>query len=995
MTPERLLQIEDLYHAALEREPEPRGAFLTEACGTDEELRREVESLLAQVGGDSPLNRPAWEGAASLLPSSGAPMPPDAQPGPYPAGHPIAHYQIVAKLGEGGMGVVYRAHDSRLKRDVAIKVLLPDLFAAVPGRKARFEREARLLATLSHPNVAAIYGMEQAGGESCLVLELVEGPTLAERLKKGRIPLEETLGICRQIAAGLEAAHEKGIVHRDLKPANIKLTPAGQVKILDFGLAKALEPPTPPADSAQPPAIADPLTSTGVILGTAAYMSPEQASGKPTDKRTDIWAFGCILYECLAGKRAFGGETATETLAAVIRGKPDWKALPEGLPHGVLALLRRCLRKEPSLRLHDIADAGIEIGEALVQPTAAVALSRRIPRRWLLALVALGVVAVVLLGAGLLWRFPSAPAASVVRSSIKLTPGYSLDGQRRSWELMRPTRTAMALSGDGRFLVYSAAPENAGGDGMGQLYIRWMDQPAAKAIPGAEGGISPFLSPDDRWVGYWAGGKLLKVPIEGGVPVTLCDVAVPFGATWGSDNRIVFSPGGLAGLSVIPADGGKPEVLTVPDKARQEYGHRLPHFLPGGKGLLFTVAREPWDLQPRVAVLEGKTRQWRTLLEDAADARYIPTGHLVFLRQGTLMAARFDLDRLEVTGQPVPLIADVMQALNITNGGFDTAAGQFSVSGSGGLVYAPGGITPDLENSLVWVDQKGTVQPALPFKAPFFAPRLSPDGRRIAYILMGREYHAWEYDLVRGIAIRLTGEGKAFFVTWTPDGQRVAFAWWKSGGVPNLYWQPVDGSSPMERLTTSEYDQGPGSWSPDGTTLALVEDRPGLGSRILLLDVRTRRITPFLNTQSNEAYPEFSPDGRWLAYGSDESGRREVYVRPFPGPGEKWQISQEGRTEPLWARNGKQLFYQSVDRYQNWAVDVQTGPVFSAGKPRLLFEQAGLQSTRPIRSWDLSLDGQRFLMVNFGETKPTPVTEMILVQNWFEELKRLAPTGKK
>jgi eukaryotic-like serine/threonine-protein kinase len=991
MTPERWKQIEDLYHAALEQEPAARGAFLAGACDSDSELRREVESLLAQASGDSPLNRPAWEGG---LASDAAPMTPDGQSGPFKAGGAIAHYQIVSKLGEGGMGVVYRARDPRLNRDVAIKVLLPDLFAADPGRKARFEREARLLATLSHPNVAAIHGMEQADGQSCLVLELVEGRTLAERLKKGRIPVEQALGICQQIAAGLEAAHEKGIVHRDLKPANIKLTPEGQVKILDFGLAKAFDPQTAPADSAQTPALTDPLTSAGVILGTAAYMSPEQASGKPTDKRTDIWAFGCIFYECLTGKRAFGGETVTETLAAVIRGEPDWKVLPEDLPYGVRSLLRRCLQKDPGLRLHDIADAGIEIGESFPQPAEEFTRALRISQRWMAGFVAVALVAGVLIGAGVLWRFRPVAAGSVVRSVIKLEPGHWLDGFLYE---RKPTRTAVALSAGGRFIVYSAIMENPAAGAKGQLYLRWLDQPAAVAIPGTEGGISPFLSPDDRWVGFWADDKLMKVPIEGGVPVALCDVERLFGTTWRSDNRIVFSPGESTGLSVIPADGGKPEVLTVPDKTRQEYGHRLPRFLPGGKGMLFTVMREPYDLRPRVAVLLGKTREWRNLLEDAADARYVPTGHLIFLRQGTLMAARFDLDRLEVTGQPVPAIAGVAQALNVLASGYRTAAGQFSISGSGELVYAAGGINPDLENSLVWVDQRGNAEPALPFKGPFFAPRLAPDGRRIAYILLGREFQAWQYDLVRGVATRLTSEGKTDYVTWTPDGKRVAFNWWKPGAVPNLYWQPVDGSSETERLTTSQYSQWPGAWSSDGTTLAFVEASPDTRDSIQLLDLRDRRVTPFLHSQSSVAYPELSPDGRWLAYGSYESGSGQVYsgqvyVRPFPGPGGQWQISQQEGWGPLWARNGKQLFYRSGN--QVWAVDVQTQPAFSVGKPRLLLEQAWFDGGHPIRSWDLSLDGRRFLMVKHDDRKPTPVTELILVQNWFEELKRLAPSGK-
>ena len=404
--------------------------------------------------------------------------------------------------------------------------------------------------------------------------------------------------------------------------------------------------------------------------------------------------------------------------------------------------------------------------------------------------------------------------------------------------------------------------------------------------------------------------------------------------------------------------------------------------------------REAFDLQPRVAWLDLKTRKWRVLMEDAADARYVRTGHLVFLRQGTLMIVPFDLERHEVTGQPVPALANVMQALNVLNDYYNTAAGQFSISDSGWLVYAEGGILPDMQASLVWVDQKGRAQPITSFKAWFFAPRLSPDGQQIAYTTLGRENRVWVYDLNRGTASQLTGEGKARFVNWIPDGKRVVFNWWESG-QPNLYRQPADGSSAMEQLTTSDHYQAQGSCSPDGTTLAFVEWHPDTGGDIVLLDLRNRRRTPFLNSRANEFYPEFSPDGRWMAYTSDESGRNEVYVRPFPGPGGKWLISQEGGREPLWARNGKQLFFRSMDPWgQVWVVDVQTDGGFSASKPRLLFKSPGLYIGDPIRSWDLSFDGQRFLMVKLEEAKSTPVTELVLVQNWFEELKRLAPIKK-
>jgi hypothetical protein len=487
----------------------------------------------------------------------------------------------------------------------------------------------------------------------------------------------------------------------------------------------------------------------------------------------------------------------------------------------------------------------------------------------------------------------------------------------------------------------------------------------------------------------------MKVSIDGGVPLTLCNSPLPFGASWGPDNSIVFSPDERAGLFRVSAAGGEPESLTTPDKTMEEYGHRLPYCLPDGKGVLFTIMREAFDLQPRIAWLDLKTRKWRVLMEDATDARYVPTGHLVFLRQGTLMTVPFDLGRHEVTGQPVPAVANVMQALNVPASSHNTAAGQFSISDSGWLVYAAGGILPDMQNSLIWVDHKGGAEPIASFKAPFSAPRLSPDGQRIAYTTLGREERVWVYDLNRGTASRLTAEGKTSYVTWTPDGKQVAFDWLKSG-PPNLHWQLADGSSAMERLTTSDYWQMQGSWSPDGATLAFVERPPDTNWDILLLDLRSRRVTPFLNSRAwGEGWPEFSPDGRWMAYVSDESGRWEVYVRTFPGPGGKWLISQEGGQEPLWARTGKQLFYRQWDKNQVWVVDIRTDGGFSASKPRLLFKAPGLGLGGPIRSWDLSLDGQRFLMVKNEEAKPTPVTEMVLVMNWFEELKRLAPSGKK
>jgi serine/threonine-protein kinase len=900
-------------------------------------------------------------------------------------------YETIEKIGRGGMGAVYRALDRNLGRQVAVKVLPPE-FSSDPERLARFEREAKLLAALNHPNIAAVHELAEEEGRRFLILEMVEGETLQTRLDRGALNVEETLETCRQVAAGLEAAHEKGIIHRDLKPGNIMITTEGQVKILDFGLAKTQAGETTGVDIAHLPTITAQMTEPGVILGTAAYMSPEQARGRAVDKRADIWAFGCVAYECLTGERTFQGETVSDTLAQILKAEPDWSRLPADTPTRIKVLLHRCLMKDPRERLHDIADARIDIAEAISQPAVPEAVSIRRPyRAWILAGIMGGLIVGAVTAALITWHLkPAAPSLSTMRSVLKIESGQWLEGIRSPSG--RPTRTAMAVSSDGRLIVYSAIPENPGPQAKPQIYLRRLEQMEAAPVAGTEGGTSPFLSPDDRWIGFWEGGELKKVPISGGVPTTLCDISNPyaFGADWGPDNAIVFSPGQALGLARISEEGGKPEVLTVPDTAKDEHGHRLPHCLPGGRGVLFTIAGHWFDNHPRLAGLDLGTRKWHVIMEDAADGRYLRTGHLVFLRQGMLMAVRFDLDRLEVTGQPVPVVANVMQGLNVPDSSMTIGAGQYSVSNSGLLTYVPGGIFLDRENSLVRVDQKGNVQSVGDFKAPFDYISFSPDERRIAYQTIGKEWGVWIYDLNRGAASKLTGEGFAEGFSWTPDGKRLVLSWWKSG-QPNLCWQPVDGSSPMERLTTSESWQLPGSFTPDGSTLAFTEVCPETGCDIVLLDMKSRRVSSFLNTKAYEATPEFSPDGRWLAYVSGESGRREVWVQPFPGPGGRWQVSKEGGRGPLWSKDGRQLFYHQADD-QVWVADIRTEESFAPGKPRLLFEKRGfILNLAPLQTWALWPDGQGFLMVKREEPKLQPVTEMIIVQNWFEELKRLAP----
>ena len=621
-----------------------------------------------------------------------------------------------------------------------------------------------------------------------------------------------------------------------------------------------------------------------------------------------------------------------------------------------------------------------------------ITIARSFSFLWLVAGVLIMLLTGLLIGLAvrkLAWPSETPP---VVKAVIKLEPGLSL-GPPNAWG--RPVRTEMAISRNEHFIVYSAIAGNPGADTKPRLYLRRTDQSEARPIAGTEGGDMPFLSPDDRWLGFWASGKLMKVSIDGGVPVTLGNATRPFGASWAPDNTVLFAADEALGLFEVSAEGGQPISLTTPDRANGEISHRLPHCLPDGKSALFTIMSEAYDLHPRTALLDVRTRKWRVLVDDAADARYVPPGYLVFLRQGVLMAVPFDLGRLEVMGQPVPVLANVKQTLNLVNSAWNTAAGQFSISDSGWLVYAEGGIFPDPQTSLVWVDHQGKTETIAPFKASFFAPRLSPDGKRIAYVTLGKERQVWVYDINRGIASRLTGEGNTGFPDWTPDGKRLVFGWSKEH-VRNLYWQPADGSGAPERLTTSDHPQTPGSWTPDGATLAFVESDLETGMDILTLDLKSRRTTPFLNSRAAEAGPEFSPDGRWLAYTSDETGRLEVYVRPFPGPGGKWLISQEGGREPVWARSGKQLYYRSLDGKEVWAVDVQTGAGFAASKPRRLLQLTEAMITGyPNRTWDVSPDGQRFLMVKLEDIRLTPVTELVLVVNWVEDLKRLAPAGKK
>jgi Tol biopolymer transport system component len=905
-------------------------------------------------------------------------------------GDRIGPYTLAGKLGEGGMGEVYRATDTRLKRQVAVKIL-PAAMAADPDRLARFQREAEVLASLNHPRIAAIYGLEESEQGTALVMELVEGPTLADRIAQGPIPIDEALPIARQIAEALEAAHDQGIVHRDLKPANIKVRDDGGVKVLDFGLAKLTEAPGAPraTDSSRSPTLASPavMTGMGMILGTAAYMSPEQARGRSVDKRTDVWAFGAVLYEMLTGKRAFEGDDITDVLAEVVKSTPNWAALPAGTPPQVVTLVQQCLDKDRHARIGDIAVARFLLADPAATPAAAAgpvpAVSRsRVAIAW--------VAAALIAGAAIGWLLPRGGTIAPVVTHLEMTVSPA-EGFRYSNASSRPSRHALALSPDGRTLVFAGY--------LGKdfhLYARGFDRGRATPIQGTEGAQAPFFSPDGQWIGFWSGGVIKKLPIAGGSAVTIADAASRegWGTSWGDDGTVVFAA--PAGISKVSSAGATPVTVTTADVAKNER-HLHPHLLPGGKHMLFTsVPVRDWQTA-KVEILAMDTGERRVLIPGGSDARYVHTGHIVFMKAGVMMGVPFDLASRQLNGEPVTLIEDVMHAVNTPNTGDDTGTGQFAIAPSGTLVYLEGGVSPLLQSSWVWIDRKGVEEPitTVPSSSNLFA-HLSPDGQRVASSVRrvaGGTSDVWVYDLLRGASTRLTFEGNNSWPAWSPDGKRLVYGSSDGKGAANLHVINADGSGKPERLTTSEFTQQPSSWAAGTNTIAFLQrPRPGV-SGIWVLPMEGRQPKLFLESRFGLSHPEFSPDGRWLAYVSTESGSQEVYVQAYPGGGEKIRISTNGGMEPVWSANGRELFYRDGANTRVFAVAILSQSPFRADTPRMVFETKLLDSTAPIRSWSARGDGQRFLFGKFANLAK-PITNMHVVLNWTETLKGMARGAK-
>jgi len=913
---------------------------------------------------------------------------------PLSSGSQLGPYQILTALGAGGMGEVYRARDTKLNRFVAIKVL-PDLFASDPERLARFRREAQVLASINHSNIAHIHEFEDSTGVLALVMELVEGPTLADRIAQGPIELDEALSIARQIAEALSAAHDQGIVHRDLKPANIKVREDGTVKVLDFGLAKlaALEGnENVSAQSAHQPTVTTPAkTLAGVIMGTAAYMSPEQTKGRPADKRSDVWAFGAVVYEMLTARRAFDGDDVSETLANVLKTEPDWTALPATVPPHIRRLVQRCLAKDRRQRVADMSvalfvfsDDGALAAHATSQNGAPVqAPPRPLWRRLLVPILAVAGTAAAVAAA--MWLAMRPAALPVTRFAFAQTGANPLAVDAQSRDL--------AITPDGLRVIYKGVSGNDV-----QLFVRPLDALDVTALMPVSAQRAPFTSPDGQWVGFTETLpiRLMKVPITGGPPQTLCPLdGASRGATWAEDGYIIFATALTStGLQRLSVNGGQPEVLTTPSLERGEGDHLWPQLLPGHQSVLFTITPPTGTVDAsQIAVLDLRDpkRAPKIVIRGGSQAQYVSSGHLVYAAGGTLRAVPFDLDRLETTGAPVPVQADVVT--------LPTGTAEFDISQTGTLVYATGGVGFAPPRALVWVDRQGQEQAVkgAPIRT-YVHPRLSPDGTRIAVDAVDRENDIWVWDLKQEALSRVsTDSGLDQTPAWMPNGRDVLYSS-QAQGVFSIARQAVDGTGSVEHLAKRGNPVRLSGVSKDGRFVFFFESRPATGLDVMALSLdKDNAVEPLLDTPFAERNAELSPDGRWLAYESNDAGQFQVYVRPYPDiDRQRTQVSASSGTQPLWSRNGQELFYVDAEG-AIVSVHVGQGTTWSASPgtrtplPINRYFRASANGTG--RTYDVSLDGKRFLMIKDAGTpsQASAPTSIVVVRNWVEELKRLVP----
>jgi len=896
-------------------------------------------------------------------------------------GRMLGPYQVLSKLGEGGMGEVYRATDTNLKRQVAIKVL-PEAVAADPERLARFQREAEVLAALNHPNIAHIHGLERADGVTALVMELVDGPTLADRIAQGPIPLDEALPVAKQIADALEAAHEQGIIHRDLKPANVKIREDGTVKVLDFGLAKAMEPAGMSGSSSvsMSPTITTPaMTEMGMILGTAAYMAPEQAKGKAVDKRADIWAFGAVLYEMLTGVRAFEGDDVSDTMAAVLRAEVRFDALPKGTPARVRQVLAACLERDRRQRVHDIADVRLALDGAFETTVETATAVPARPPAWRRALPLVTLAAGVVLTAVVAWGlWPTPEPGDVNRFAYEVPEDQTF---------RRAGRPVVALAPDGRSFVYNTA------DG---LYLREMGELEARLIPGTEEDLSnPFFSPDGQSVGYYASGtsQLKRIAVSGGAPVVITNAGNPWGVTWTAEGDLFF--GQADGIHRVAATGGTSELVIAVEGGERVYG---PQLLPDGDSVLFSVGTGSWD-EAQIVAQSLSTGERTVLVEGGSDARYVPTGHLVYALGGDLLGIAFDADRLAVTGGAVPLV----QGLN-RNPEANTGTAHYGVSDDGTLVYRSGGLVGS-DRGLLWVGPGNQEEPIGTLARGYVGVSLSPSGREAALeIEENGESNVWVTELARGSLVPITTEeGFDGTPVWTPDGQRIVYTSIRDGHV-ELRSKAADGTG--EASTLVAFDETvsgarAASWSPDGSTLAVAVIHPGTGPDVGLVSVEGRGgWQPLIQTAANEGHPVISPDGRLIAYGSNESGANQVWVQRFPGSGDRRQVSvgAVAHHSPVWTRDGQALLFLRggpPDAVMRATIgeDAAGAPVVGPAEVVLDFPYWSRQSAA--QTYDVASDGRILVIarddaVEAGAEDTRP--PIVVVQHWFEELKRLVPT---